>query len=23
MTMRFFNTYSRKIEEFEPRDPAR
>ena len=21
MTMRFFNTYSRKIEEFEPRDP--
>ena len=22
MTMRFFNTYSRKIEEFEPRDPA-
>src|SRR5678816_2445723 len=22
MTMRFFNTYSRTIEEFEPRDPA-
>ena len=22
MTLRFFNTYSRKIEEFEPRDPA-
>jgi cysteinyl-tRNA synthetase len=22
MTMRFFNTYSRKIEEFEPRDPV-
>src|ERR1700756_2843271 len=22
MRMRFFNTYSRKIEEFEPRDPA-
>jgi len=22
MTMRFFNTYSRKVEEFEPRDPA-
>jgi cysteinyl-tRNA synthetase len=22
MTMRFFNTYSRKIEEFEPRDPT-
>src|SRR5436190_2330633 len=22
MTMRFFNTYSRKIEEFQPRDPA-
>src|SRR3984893_15205518 len=22
MTMRFFNTYSRKIEECEPRDPA-
>src|SRR5213595_698340 len=22
MTMRFFNTYSRKIEEFKPRDPA-
>src|SRR5580700_7448872 len=22
MTMRFFNTYSRKIEEFESRDPA-
>jgi cysteinyl-tRNA synthetase len=22
MALRFFNTYSRKIEEFEPRDPA-
>src|ERR1700751_2692919 len=22
MSLRFFNTYSRKIEEFEPRDPA-
>src|SRR5437667_8629201 len=22
MTMRFFNTYSRRIEEFKPRDPA-
>jgi cysteinyl-tRNA synthetase len=22
ITMRFFNTYSRKIEEFQPRDPA-
>ena len=22
MTMRFFNTYSREIEEFEPRDPT-
>jgi cysteinyl-tRNA synthetase len=22
MTMRFFNTYSRKVEDFEPRDPA-
>ncbi|HEY2626854.1 MAG TPA: cysteine--tRNA ligase [Candidatus Udaeobacter sp.] len=22
MTMRFFNTYSRQLEEFEPRDPA-
>ena len=22
MPLRFFNTYSRKLEEFEPRDPA-
>ena len=22
MALRFFNTYSRELEEFEPRDPA-